>query len=325
MSPVVVALIVAAGGPSASSLQGDMAPLYAAVSWLAPRAATGELEKSDDVKEALNRLSAHAKRLEKHVPGDDPAARAIARGLSRSARFARARYERGDRVHAASIVRSMTASCTACHVRNPRSDAAFSKGFTLDPRVAKLKPVARARLFAAVRQTEAALDALKGRPLDKDAAWLTLELTVRGQGDLDAAKARLVGKNIPAEWRKTLDNASIPADLEAAEKLAVDPNGSDKVRALIAAHALDRSLAVGTARERARAHLILARAELVLDAPAAATPLLEACLELDPDGPSAEPALELLYEAYAKLSAPDAIPTDIERMLEEKRGGRRVR
>ena len=110
----------------------------------------------DELRNALRELRRNASALELHTGDGTPGFRFFSRRLTDDVNEISARFDRGSRDEARFLLNELVGDCAGCHVRLPDPrEHAVGAGLTARFETAPLR--ARAKLFVATRQFEAAL------------------------------------------------------------------------------------------------------------------------------------------------------------------------
>ena len=274
---VLLAASPAAGGdagsrePSAAFPRAAMQEIFSALVFALPRSMDphrfGDPNERERILAALGALSDRAGQLEIHGAARGEGFRYLAAALARDALDVRSRYEAGRIDEAAFLLQRITEDCLACHARLPSSgDAALSARLAERIPLEELDRPERARLLAATRQFEAALDTWEELFFDPDvplarhdrmgyfADYLTV--AIRVQGDLARALAtlrRLAARPDVPDW--------------------VTPDFAAYIAALEELH--ERGLGDGDGSALGRARSLIAEAEALRDVPADRTGLVQ--------------------------------------------------
>ena len=339
-------------------MAGIVSALETALPYAQEQAAFESPAARDELRNALRELRRNASALELHTGDGTPGFRFFSRRLTDDVNEISARFDRGSRDEARFLLNELANDCAGCHVRlpDPREHVV---GAGLTARFENTPLRARAKLFVATRQFEAALssyEALFAAPENAPSAldfggelqeYLVVALRVRS--DFARAERTLAAfaarpalpsylAQLLATWRAALAELAPYAHastlvearevLGRAEELRRFPaDRSALVHDLVASALLHRALARGFASpdEAAEASYLLGVAELRND-PSRGLPQAEWYLE---SAVRSAPGSDLAREAYALLesqtllgwsgSAGIELPDDVRAWLRELR------
>jgi tetratricopeptide (TPR) repeat protein len=151
-------------GGATPTTRTEMRRVYDALSTLLPIAISPDgwpqTEGDAKVREALGTLADSGKQLAEHGSrSDDVSFRFLSQSLENDARQIQQRVSSGRYESASYITQRVVETCVACHLRLPaRTERGFAEDLIAKIDQDALTPLARAKLQAATRQFDAALD-----------------------------------------------------------------------------------------------------------------------------------------------------------------------
>lgn len=336
-------LIALLAPPPAAAAQTAviMRDVYDAIAYLLPRSLRGPDDgsgwDSELIGKKLDVLSNASGALVEHAAGQDEEFRLLARSFDRMVQDAAVSFREAWPDYAYYSLMELTDHCVSCHSRLPAdSQVLFGQRLMARMDTSDLTPRAKAALYVATRQFDAALDVLEKRLLDP--ALSPVEAEYRGlmipylrtaisvDGSVPRVRrflaAYLERDDVPhflarrlRHWDAALerhaDTLANPVSLVAARALFDTATAStlapgNRLRAVddfVAARLLRawlRGYPEASPADRADAYLRLAIIALRTNEPEPAVPememLLVACIEAEPGTPRARTAYALLEE-----------------------------
>jgi tetratricopeptide (TPR) repeat protein len=239
-----------AGAPAAEFPRVAMREILGVIAFALPRsldpARFGASEKRAETLDLLRVLARDAEQIEGHGAERGEGFRHLSRQLAADAREVARRYEEGRYDESGFLLQRLTENCLACHSRlYSDRDSPLGRSMVEQMELEGLSSAERARLQAATRQFEAALETWEAlfqspdvSPAQMDVmGWLADYLTVcvRVRGDEQRALEtlrRIQARDDVADWLKR----DLAAWIRALESLrapegGTEPDGSALARA----------------------------------------------------------------------------------------------